>query len=61
MTAEIAFQRQPLYERWASGQPKSFAGIEQMLDKQEEELRRSLGVVPESESKHSSREHLPSI
>ncbi|KAL5503912.1 hypothetical protein ACEPAH_7983 [Sanghuangporus vaninii] len=61
ITAEIAFKREPVYDRWAPGQPKSFAGIEQMLEKQEEELRKSLGVVAESESKHSSREHLPSV
>ena len=61
MAAEIAFEKQTTYDRWAPGQPRTFAAIERMLDDREETQRKSLGIEPEVESKHASRDHLPSV
>lgn len=68
MAAEIAYARKTIYGRWAPGQVDSFAGIVRLLEAEERKqaLRRALrgdlaGTVPEAESKHASREHLPSV
>ncbi|KAI5119117.1 hypothetical protein M0805_007863 [Coniferiporia weirii] len=55
--AEIAFNRGPMYDRWALGQINSFAGIAKILGEQEVASKLARGAVPESE--HASREHLP--
>ncbi|THG97679.1 hypothetical protein EW145_g7568 [Phellinidium pouzarii] len=57
MVAEIAFDRGPVYERWAPGQINTFSGIAQILSEQEVVSRRISGTL--SESSHASRGHLP--
>lgn len=59
MTAGIAFDRQPVYERWAPGQAKTFTVMEQALRAQDAASRKDVAAAPES--KNSSREHLPDI
>lgn len=58
MTAEIAYDRKPVYERWAPGQAKTFADIVRIIKEQETVKQKVFGLV--AESKHASREHLPS-
>ncbi|KAH8117777.1 hypothetical protein DFH11DRAFT_1740887 [Phellopilus nigrolimitatus] len=50
LAAEIAFNRAPIYDRWAPGQVDSFAGIARILEGHEGILKRT---------KHPSQEHLP--
>ena len=59
MTAEVAFNRRPVYERWAPNQLKTFAEVERALRVQDAISGKWTATV--SESKHPSQEHLPDI
>ena len=56
MTAVIAYEQQPLYDRWAPKQPNSFSELARVLTNYESKHK-----AADVESKHASREHLPSI
>lgn len=61
MTAEIAFDSEPVYERWAQGQARTFATMEQALLTQDASESRTRAGLSVSESNHPSSEFLPAV
>jgi len=49
MTAELAFGREPIYDRWAQGQLAKFQDIARLIDELEEKRRNALGIGQESQ------------
>ena len=58
-TAEVAFDRKTVYDRWAPKQLSTFEAVAQLLAEEEMRKRKALGIG--GESQHASREHLPSV